>query len=316
MSRCPIAYEELAPGEGTYSRRGLQRLSRTLTHLDVLPYSAAELRHEAALRAAKMSIPGVQPKLSARLRVKQGRFEIADRGGTYILKPQHPQFPHLAENEDLTMHLAGQAGIEVPVHGLVASSDGTWTYFIKRFDRVGHGAKLAVEDFAQLAGHTRETKYDSSMEKVAGLLDRYATFPAVEKLELLRRTLFCFLTAGEDMHLKNFSLITRGRRVQFSPAYDLVNSAIVLRQPAEELALPIRGKKRNLSRRDLLESFGAERLSLTAAAIESVLQRLADVRPAWERFIEASFLPEPAKESYRALVEERWKRLGPAKAWR
>ena len=54
--------------------------------------------------------------------------------------------------------------------GLVCSKDGSMTYFVKRFDRVGRGGKVAVEDFAQLSGHGRETKYHSSMERVAHII--------------------------------------------------------------------------------------------------------------------------------------------------
>ncbi len=61
-------------------------------------------------------------------------------------------------------------GIEVLLHGLVCSKDGSMTYFVKRFDRVGRGGKVAVEDFAQLSGHGRETKYHSSMERVAHII--------------------------------------------------------------------------------------------------------------------------------------------------
>jgi serine/threonine-protein kinase HipA len=64
------------------------------------------------------------------------------------LKPQNPQFRHLPENEDLSMRLAAAAGIAVPLHGLIYSKDGSMTYFIRRFDRVGNN-KIAVEDFSQ-----------------------------------------------------------------------------------------------------------------------------------------------------------------------
>ena len=58
--------------------------------------------------------------------------------------------------------------------------------FIKRFDRIGRNKKLAVEDFAQLFGLSRETKYDASMEKVAAVIEKYCTFPALEKIKLFR----------------------------------------------------------------------------------------------------------------------------------
>ncbi len=34
MNRCPLTYEPLQPDEVVYSRRGLQRLARTLTALE------------------------------------------------------------------------------------------------------------------------------------------------------------------------------------------------------------------------------------------------------------------------------------------
>ncbi|MEX0600681.1 MAG: HipA domain-containing protein, partial [Rhodothermales bacterium] len=236
MPRCPITYEEIPAGR--YSRAGLRRLSRRLTELEDLPFTPDELRREALARASKMSIQGLQPKLSAILNVPEHRFDIVDRGGNYILKPPIPDYPQVPENEDVTMRMAGAAGIEVPMHGMIYTSDGARCYFIRRFDRVGRSAKRAVEDFAQLLGRTRDTKYDASLEQVLGVIDRYCTFPAVERLKLFRRVLFAFLCGNEDMHLKNVSLITRDNMVELSPAYDLVNTTIVLANPQEEMALP------------------------------------------------------------------------------
>jgi len=245
MNTCPITYE---PCSGRYSDKGLKLLSRQLTGLHDLPFSARELRQEAAARAGKMSIQGVQPKLSARLLIREQRFEIVDLGGTYILKPPIDNYPEVPENEDLTMRLAALAGIEVPPHGLLYGHDGAMTYFIKRFDRSGRKDKLHVEDFAQLSGRTRDTKYRSSMEQVAGLIETYCTFPAVEKVKLFRLTLFCFLTGNEDMHLKNFSVIRKNDVISLTPAYDLLNTTIAISRPVEEFALPIRGKKNRLTR--------------------------------------------------------------------
>jgi serine/threonine-protein kinase HipA len=71
-------------------------------------------------------------------------------------------------------------------------------------------------------------------------------------VKLFARTLFSFLAGNEDMHLKNFSLIARGEKVELTPAYDLVNTTIALRAAREELALPLQGKKSKLTRNDLL----------------------------------------------------------------
>jgi len=49
-----------------------------LEKLAPLPYTRAQLIEEAAAHAVKMSIQGMQPKVSTVLRVNQGRMEIVD----------------------------------------------------------------------------------------------------------------------------------------------------------------------------------------------------------------------------------------------
>ncbi len=302
MGRCPITYESLS--EGRYSLRGLRLLSPRLPFLIDLPYTTEEQIREAAMRATRMSIQGVQPKLSARLNVREKTFEVVDRGGVYILKPQNQLYEKLPENEDLTMRLAARAGIEVPLHGLIYSKDGSLTYFIRRFDRKGRG-KLAVEDFAQLAGLTRDTKYNFSMERMIPILERHCTFPALEKLKLFRLTLFNFLVGNEDAHLKNFSLIRRQGKVELSPGYDLVNTTIALGQAREELALPLKGRKNNLTRSIFFDYFAAQRLELRDRARRQVENELVASLSSWPDLIEKSFLPARLRKVYRHLVDRR-----------
>ena len=80
MKRCLITYEPFE-GDGDYSVSGLKLLDRNVTSLAPLSYTAAEQRQEALERAGKMSIQGVQLKLSAVLRVKAGAFDVVDRNG-------------------------------------------------------------------------------------------------------------------------------------------------------------------------------------------------------------------------------------------
>lgn len=185
MKRCPITYE-LISDEQSYSQKGLRLLSPKLNDLKALNYSAEEQRQEALARAGKMSIAGIQKKLSAQLHVKSQHFEIVSQYGHYILKPQSDIYPELPENEAITMSLAKMIGIDVPVHGLVYSKDNSMTYFIKRFDRFGQNKRLAVEDFAQLSQGDRHTKYKSSMEKVTAIIEKWCTFPKVEAIKLFR----------------------------------------------------------------------------------------------------------------------------------
>jgi len=256
-----------------------------------------------------MSIQGVQPKLSANLKPKEQRFEVVDTGGRFILKPCPPHWSHVAENESLTMTMANSCGIDVPDHGLVAAKDGSWTYWIRRFDREALGARLPIEDFAQLQGRRRETKYDSSMEQVVKTIQEFCTFPVIEKRKLALRVLFCFLIGNEDMHLKNFSLITRGSKVELSPAYDLLNTSIVLQSPKEELAMPIRGKKSHLTRKDLIDYFCGERCGLPSGQLEKLVEEIRRAATGWPEVIQRSYLSVEMKQRYLGLLKERKERL-------
>jgi serine/threonine-protein kinase HipA len=274
------------------------------------PYSAAEQRRQAILRAGKISIQGVQPKLSARLSIVDEIFEIVDKGGRYILKPQHADYPELPENEDLSMKLAGLVGISTPLHGLIYSSDDSLTYFIKRFDRAGQKDKLAVQDFATLAGKDRETKYDSSIERLFPILD-HCTFPLVEAVELYRRLLFNYLIGNEDMHLKNWSLITERGKTELSPAYDCLSTTVAFRalgRPAneiEETALPLSGKKKGLTKKLWIDYLARERLHLNDKVINGILNDFSIAIHEWEKLIEQSFLTQELQGLYREVIQSR-----------
>jgi len=307
MNHCPITYNPC--GENRYSDQGLKLLSAELTSLNDLEYTAEEQRKEAFNRALRMSVQGVQPKLSARLNVKERKFDIVDSGGRYILKPQHQYFPEMPENEDLTMKLAGVTGLDIPLHGLVWSKDNTLTYFVKRFDRKGQNEKVQVEDLAQLAGLNRDTKYNYSMEKIVSLIDKFCTFPSIEKIVQFKLVLFNYIIGNDDMHLKNFSLITENGKVRMSPCYDLLNTTIEYSKPDDEIALPLKGKKKHMTQNILITYFGIERCGLTIKSVEKVLDSISSAIPAWKTLIDSSFLSPGMKEKYLELLNARLKKL-------
>lgn len=303
MNRCPITYE-LCENDQKYSQKGIQLLSRTLKHLKAFPYTPKEQIELAARFASKLSIQGIQPKLSVILDQKNEEFKVVEKGGRFILKPPHHIYEEVPQNEDLTMRLANVSGIEVPLHGMVYNIDGSLSYFIKRFDRLGN-RKIAVEDFSQLLGYSRETKYESSMEKVAAAIEKHCTFPVIEKLKLFRRVIFNFLVGNEDMHLKNFTLIRHKDKVELSPAYDLLNTTIII-SAKEEIALPIRGKKSRLTKSDLLDYYGGDRLGLSEQIMEKELLRFWKSFTIWKELLANSFLSETMRKNYEELIVDRW----------
>ncbi|WP_353168607.1 HipA domain-containing protein [Flavobacterium sp.] len=301
MNRCPITYELC--GNDKYSEKGLRMIAPKLTQLNDLPYTAAELRQEAANRAKKLSIQGVQPKLSASISVVEQEFKIVDQFGTYIIKPQNDLFPELPQNEDVTMRMAKAFGLDVPLHGMLYAKDGSLSYFIKRFDRYGKGKKIATEDFAQLTGNTRDTKYRFTMEKLVPVIDEFCSFPAIEKADFFKRILFCYVTGNEDMHLKNFSLITKNGKTTLTPIYDFLNSSIAIKNPEEEIALTLNGKKNNLKASDFMDYYAKERLQLNEKIIATILEQMHNAIPKWKELLEISFLSDDMKEKYLGLLE-------------
>ena len=92
----------------------------------------------------------------------------------------------------------------------------------------------------------------ASAELCARLVRRFATEPLVELLKLYRLLVFSWWTGNGDMHLKNFSLLGAADGTQrLAPAYDQLSTRLVI--PNDDLALPVVGKKSNLSRAAWLE---------------------------------------------------------------
>jgi serine/threonine-protein kinase HipA len=235
-------------------------------------------------------------------------FEIVDQSGTYIIKPPHHVYEEIPQNEDLTMKLAETVLIQVPFHGLIYNKDHSLSYFIKRFDRIARKNKIPVEDFSQLMGFDRDTKYNTSIEKTIDVINKFCTFPVIEKKNFFKSIIFNFLIGNEDMHLKNYSLITIDGITKLSPAYDLVNTSIVLKT-SEEIALSLNGKKSNLKKQDFIDYLGKYRLSLSEKDIESELQIFKTSFSQWNELINISFLSENKKLHYKKIVQERQKRL-------
>ena len=110
------------------------------------------------------------------------------------------------------------------------------------------------------------------------------------------------------MHLKNFSLLSRQEgRPELSPAYDLLNVAIVNPDDTEELALTLNGKKRRISRKDFVEA--ASKFGVSEKVLDGLIAHFKQCLPAWERKIDESFLSDEMKMDYKELISQRMNKL-------
>ncbi len=300
MTACLICLEKTA-GNVEYHRGCLERLFGTSV-LPTLDLELSELYAVAAQMAGKMSISGVQEKISLRLSPDRARLEVAETGGRYILKPEPSRYTALPQDEHVSMRLASVVGIETPPFGLIRLKDGALTYIVKRFDRLDQGTKLHVEDFCQLSEKPLNEKYEGSAEMCVRILRKYASEPLIEISKLYRLMLFGWWIANGDMHLKNFSLLTLPDATRMlSPAYDLVCTQLMMTDD-DSLALPMGGRTRNFTRRDWFD-FGAY-CELPKRAVQRIVAAQVRALEPSIGLIDRSFLPEKKKEEYENIARE------------
>lgn len=272
----------------------------------IVPFGSKDIAEEAQKMVGKMSVSGVQPKLSVIHDRKKHQLIVVERGGSYILKPPTDRFALLPENENLCMNIASLYGIEIPPHGLLPLMDGMLAYVVKRFDRLKNGSKRQQEDFQQLL--QTSDKYDGSYERIANFIKKHSDVPGLDLIRLFERALLFYAAGNGDAHLKNFSFLRKEEvGYELSPAYDIVNSRIVLPGEKEEMCLSIQGKKNGISGDDfrrLSEHFGLNRKQ-----VDNSLTRLHDIKSAIEQMIGDSFLSTPLKERFLAVVSERMNRI-------
>ena len=191
-----------------------------VNYLPKIDLSLTDIPTAAQEMAGKMSISGVQPKLSMKLDKKNGALEVAGEGGEYILKPQLQTFNNIPQNENLCMDIAASLGIQVPPHALVSLKDNSLAYIVKRFDRIKK-EKLHQENFFQILGE--KDKYKGSMEKIGKKLKEISEIPGFDAQLFFERILYFFIIGNGDAHLKNFSIIyDKENFIRLSPAYDIV----------------------------------------------------------------------------------------------
>jgi len=310
MNKCLFCYKELGPDEHDFHARCARKFFGANEAPD-MEYTQADMdRLAEQIIRAQTTLTGVQPKLSLNLQRHESgqRLTVVGLWGAYIFKPQSTAFAELPENEDLTMHLAETAGIQTARHSLIRLADGSLGYLTLRMDRDASGNKLPMEDFCQLTERQTEYKYRSSYEQVAKAIQRYSAVPQLDVVNFYELVLFCWLTGNNDMHLKNFSLLSaEAGRHTLSPAYDLLNVAIANPADKEELALTLNGKRSRITRRDFIEA--AAKAGVPEKVMERLMNHFKQCLPTWNRQIDASFLSPSMQEQYKLLLENRFERL-------
>lgn len=288
--------------KGRYHPACLRRLFG-IPRLPVIELRQSDVLTKAQEMAGRLSISGVQPKLS--MSRKGSRLLSVMEGGQFILKPQTEQFPALPQNENMCMSIAGVMGINIPPHGLFDLQDDVPTYLVRRFDRTEDGGKLRCEDFVQILGE--DDKYSGSLEQVGKKIWEVSSVPGLDAQLFFERVLLNFLTGNGDAHLKNFSMLeTDDGELRLSPAYDIVCSKAVL--PKEmDCALTLNGKQNKLARQDFVQ-LGAG-LKIPPNVTGNIFERFRQGHPLMVEQAHHSRLPAAFQEKVLVVLDERHRRL-------
>lgn len=310
MNKCLYCYRPLEKGEADFHTKCAKKFFGT-EKVPVLEYTCKDLE-KLAMQVIKdqTSLTGVQPKLSLHLNEQEGRQRLTIVGlwGKFICKPQTVQFEQMPETEDLTMHLAELAKIDVVPHTLMRMADNSLCYLTKRIDRSRSGEKIAMEDMCQLTERQTEHKYKSSYERIAKAILQYSSMPKMDVTNFFEIILFSWITGNNDMHLKNFSLYEpQDGTIRLTPAYDMLNAVILNPKDDEELALTLNGKKKRLKRLDFISS--GLTMGIEQKTIERLIQKYVKLLPKIEELTDRSFLSDEFKDKYLNLINERIGRL-------
>ncbi len=284
-----------------------------------LPYEPPQKNEDSAEEfienRKRISISGVQEKLSVILDKSKLRLTIPGEQGTYLLKPIPRDLKKVGQvpaNEHLTMQIARQVyGISTAENALIFFKDGTPAYITKRFDVKPDGMKRGKEDCASLAGKTKDTagesfKYEYSYEEIGGLLKKYVPTWRIEIEKYFTLVLFNYAFSNGDAHLKNFSLLEGETGEYFlSPAYDLVNTRIHVDDTDfalhkglfEDNWQSAFKKKSGHVGLDDFKEFG-RRIGITGKRMEKLIEPFLYKQPLVEILINRSFLHEQLKRAY------------------
>lgn len=309
----------LAEGFNTYSPTCLKNLfgNRKVSH--VLPYDPPQKDDAVAEKfmdnRKRISISGVQEKLSMIL--ENNALRLTERGeqGTYILKPiprDLKKIDQVPANEHLTMQIARQVyGINTAENALIFFRDGSPAYVTRRFDVKSDGTKWGKEDFATLAGRTKDNagadfKYEYSYEELGLLFQKYVPAWRIEIEKYFTLVLFNFAFSNGDAHLKNFSLLeNRQGDYMLSPAYDLINTRIhvddtdfaldkkLFKDGFQSPSWQARG---HASADDFVEL--GRRIGVTESRIHTILAPFLVKQKLVADLIDRSFLRAPEKRGY------------------
>lgn len=284
----------------------------------MLPYETLSSKTAQTSGRGHISLSGAQVKYSAVIDNGVFRLTEPDERGTYILKPILSDWDNREfspANENLTMQIASQVyGIQTAENAVCFTQNGEQVYVTKRYDVKSDGTKIQQEDFASLAGITREKygddyKYNAlDYSDLADIIKKFLPAWRIELIKYFDLILFNFVFANGDAHIKNFSVLqTSQGDYKLSPAYDLINSSLHIYSDSifalQKGLFPGWNREMGADGRDF-RKFG-ELIGLNPDTVSKEIDRFCVIYDKAEELIEQSLLSEKLKNDYRTIYHTR-----------
>ena len=198
--------------------------------------------------------------------IRSGQADLPQNFKHYILKfdtGKPDDFP-FTKIEMAYYLMARDCGIDMMQSKLV-EIEGTQNFLTQRFDRVD-GIRIHTQTMAAMSSFA-DTYEDLFV------IGRKINLTAEEQAQQYRRMVFNILAGNVDDHTKNFSfLMYPNGEWHISPAYDLIFSIDPDSRFFRNHELSVRGKRNNITRKDLIDFAKAQDIKNPANIIEQTIE--------------------------------------------
>lgn len=204
--------------------------------------------------------------------IRSGQADLPPNFNHYILKFDTSKRDELPTTKvEMAYYLmAKDAGINIMPSKLV-EIEGTKNFMTQRFDRQ-NGKKIHTQTLAAMSS------FADAYEDLF-IVGRKLNLSADEQSQQYRRMVFNVIAENVDDHTKNFSFIMLPNgEWHISPAYDIVFSADPDSHFYRNHELTILGKRKNITKQDLLLFAQRQDIKNAASIIEEVTEVVMDFK--------------------------------------
>lgn len=177
--------------------------------------------------------------------------------------------------------------------------NGRAHFMTKRFDRAGGATKLHVQTFCALNhfdyNQVQSFSYEQLFQCMRALKLSYA-----DAEQMFRRMVFNVIARNCDDHTKNFSFLLRqGGQWELAPAYDVCHAYRPGSEWVSQHALSINGKRKDISKADLLLIGESIRCKKASEIVEEINHQVNQ----WKIFADqVAVLPDLRDEIAKTLL--------------